>query len=62
MANVLPEAWESWYRFAVDKLGLENGEAVEYANARYVEDENRARRGPTRPLPEREPARGEARP
>ena len=43
MAQVLPEAWETWYRFAVETLELEQGEAVEYANARYVEDQNHAR-------------------
>ena len=43
MAQVLPEAWETWYRFAVETLELEHGEAVEYANARYVEDQNHAR-------------------
>src|SRR5262245_27047783 len=62
MANVLPEAWQRWYRLARDQLELENGEAVEYANARYVEEENRARRGPARPLPEREPAHDRVRP
>jgi hypothetical protein len=43
MVQVLPEAWETWYRFAVEKLELEHSEAVEYANARYVEDQNHAR-------------------
>ena len=62
MTNGLPEAWQSWYRFAVDELELENGEAVEYANVRYVEDENKARRGPARPQPEREPVHGRVRP
>ena len=53
-----PHAWTEWYRFARDELGLDHGERVEYANLRYVEDQNRellrrrgtartARRGPT---------------
>ena len=53
-----PHAWTDWYRFARDELGLAHGERVEYANLRYVEDQNRellrrrgtgrtARRGPT---------------
>ena len=40
MARVLPEAWEEWYRFASEELEYEHDEAVEYATARYVEDEN----------------------
>lgn len=35
--------WIEWYRFARDTLGLEHAEAVPYATARYVEEENRAR-------------------
>jgi hypothetical protein len=53
-----PQAWTDWYRFARDELGLAHGERVEYANLRYVEDQNREllrrcgtartpRRGPT---------------
>jgi hypothetical protein len=53
MTQVPPEAWESWYRFALDTLELEQDEAVEYANARYVEDRNQARlrEGADRPDP-----------
>ena len=36
-----PHAWTEWYRFARDELGLDHGERVEYANLRYVEDQNR---------------------
>jgi hypothetical protein len=43
--DVLPEAWQAWYRLALDELGYEHAEAVEYATARYVEDRNRARLG-----------------
>ena len=43
MARVLPEAWEEWYRFASEELEYEHDEAVEYATARYVEDQNHAR-------------------
>ena len=41
-------SWEAWYRFARGELGLGHDEAAEYANARYVEEQNRARlrRGP----------------
>jgi hypothetical protein len=37
----LPKAWSDWYRFARDELGYEHGERVEYANLRYVEEQNR---------------------
>ncbi len=40
--DVLPKAWQGWYRLALDELGFEHDEAVEYANVRYVEDRNRA--------------------
>jgi hypothetical protein len=54
MTEVLPKSWESWYRFALEELGLEHDEAIEYANTRYVEEQNRARLrfrapGPARP-------------
>jgi len=41
--DVLPEAWQAWYRLALDELGYEHAEAVEYATARYVEERNLAR-------------------
>ena len=37
-----PRAWTDWYRFARDELGLPHAERVEYANLRYVEEQNRA--------------------
>jgi hypothetical protein len=43
MTQVLPKSWETWYRFALEELDFEHDEAVEYANARYVEEQNRAR-------------------
>ena len=43
MTGPMPKSWESWYRFAQEELGLERDEAIEYANARYVEEQNRAR-------------------
>ena len=49
-----PHAWTDWYRFARDELGLAHGERVEYANLRYVEDQNREllrRRGTARTPP-----------
>jgi hypothetical protein len=36
-----PKAWTAWYRFARDELGYEHEERVEYANLRFVEDQNR---------------------
>ncbi len=36
-----PRAWTAWYRFARDELGYEHEERVEYANLRFVEEENR---------------------
>ena len=36
-----PHAWNDWYRFARDELGYGYGERVEYANHRYVEEQNR---------------------
>ena len=43
MTEVLPKSWETWYRFALEELGVEHDEAIEYANTRYVEEQNRAR-------------------
>ena len=37
----LPHGWAQWYRFADEELGYEHGERVEYANLRYVEEQNR---------------------
>ena len=36
-----PHSWNDWYRFARDELGLDHGESAEYANHRYVEEQNR---------------------
>ena len=36
------QAWEEWYRFARLTLGYSHREAVEYANVRFVEEQNRA--------------------
>jgi len=36
-----PRAWTDWYRFAGDELGYEHDERVQYANLRYVEEQNR---------------------
>lgn len=33
--------WIDWYRFARQTLALDHTEAVTYANARYVEEQNR---------------------
>ena len=37
----LPHGWAEWYRFAGEELGYEHDERVEYANLRYVEEQNR---------------------
>jgi hypothetical protein len=37
-----PKAWSDWYRFARDELGGTHDESVEYANLRFVEEQNRA--------------------
>jgi len=37
-----PKAWSDWYRFARDELGFRHDECVEYANLRFVEEQNRA--------------------
>ena len=36
-----PHAWNEWYRFARDELEYVHDERVEYANLRYVEEQNR---------------------
>ena len=36
-------SWIDWYRFARGALGLYHTEAVSYANARYLEEQNRQR-------------------
>lgn len=36
-----PHVWTDWYRFARDELGLAHDERVEYANLRFVEEQNR---------------------
>jgi hypothetical protein len=55
-----PKAWSDWYRFARDELGGTHDESVEYANLRFVEEQNRAllrargesfARGASRPRP-----------
>ncbi len=38
-----PSTWTDWYRFARDTLELSPVEAAQYATARFVEQENRAR-------------------
>jgi hypothetical protein len=37
-----PKGWSRWYRFARDELGFLHDECVEYANLRFVEEQNRA--------------------
>ncbi|HEX4323203.1 MAG TPA: hypothetical protein VHZ77_01080 [Gaiellaceae bacterium] len=39
--SAAPKAWTAWYRFARDELGYEHEERVEYANLRFVEEQNR---------------------
>jgi hypothetical protein len=36
------KAWEEWYRLARCALACGHEEAVEYANLRFVEEQNRA--------------------
>jgi hypothetical protein len=36
-----PHGWTEWYRFARDELGYAHDESTEYANLRYVEEQNR---------------------
>ena len=35
--------WTDWYRFARRTLELDHGEAVSYATARFVEEQNQQR-------------------
>lgn len=45
-------SWIEWYRFARHTLELGHAEAVSYATARFVEEQNRAARpGGGPPLP-----------
>jgi len=44
MTNGRIRGWRGWYRFARRSLGYAHDDAVSYANIRYVEDTNRARR------------------
>jgi hypothetical protein len=37
-----PKLWEEWYRLARYALACRHEEAVEYANLRFVEEQNRA--------------------
>lgn len=37
-----PKPWSEWYRFAREALGGTHDESVEYANLRFVEEQNRA--------------------
>jgi hypothetical protein len=49
-----PHVWTDWYRFARDELELGHDERVEYANLRYVEEQNREllrRRSIEKPAP-----------
>jgi hypothetical protein len=36
------KTWEAWYRFARNTVAFQHDEAVEYANLRFVEEQNRA--------------------
>jgi hypothetical protein len=36
------KGWEAWYRFARNTIAFRHDEAVEYANLRFVEEQNRA--------------------
>jgi hypothetical protein len=36
------KAWEQWYRLARHSLACRHAEAVQYANLRFVEEQNRA--------------------
>ena len=43
MAEAMPpKTWAEWYHFARVELGLGHDECVEYANLRFVEEQNRA--------------------
>jgi hypothetical protein len=41
IAAQIPEAWAEWYQFARTTLDYERDEAVQYANVRHVEQQNR---------------------
>jgi hypothetical protein len=36
-----PHGWTDWYRFARNELGYAHEESAEYANLRFVEEQNR---------------------
>ena len=36
-----PHGWDGWYRFARTELGFAHDEGAEYANLRFVEEQNR---------------------
>ena len=36
-----PHGWNDWYRFARQELGYAHDESAEYANLRFVEEQNR---------------------
>jgi hypothetical protein len=36
------KSWEAWYRLARHALACRHEEAVQYANLRFVEEQNRA--------------------
>jgi hypothetical protein len=36
-----PQGWNDWYRFAQRELGYAHDESAEYANLRFVEEQNR---------------------
>jgi hypothetical protein len=36
-----PHDWTDWYRFARQELGYAHDESAEYANLRFVEEQNR---------------------
>jgi hypothetical protein len=38
-----PKPWSDWYYFARNELDFRHEESVEYANLRFVEEQNRAR-------------------
>ena len=40
----LLHGWNDWYRFARTELGYAHDESAEYANVRFVEEQNRASR------------------
>ncbi|HUK45071.1 MAG TPA: hypothetical protein VLV28_07235 [Gaiellaceae bacterium] len=50
-----PYGWTDWYLFALNELGFAQGESAEYANLRYVEEQNREalHRGDSDRLPHR---------